>query len=168
MTQAPARPARSTPRPSAPAAAWPLEVLRLAQRYVSRLFHVDRRRHQRDQRPFTVTSGGQALATCHAHQRVAPTGTLVDEARWKLLGTVTAANGQLTITLTNAANGTVNADAIGVERISGDADALPLPKSDLTTWLATASHPATANCENGPASNRRVATQGLKQCGNWA
>lgn len=61
--------------------------------------------------PYSFFDGGTKLATVAANQRLAP------GASWKLLGTVSSVSGQLTVKLSNNANGKVVADAIRIERV---------------------------------------------------
>lgn len=75
--------------------------------------------------PFTLFAGNQAVKTIKINQRVAPSGLSADGSSWKLLGTVTVAGGQLSVKLTNAANGTVMADAVRVERVLDAAAPIP-------------------------------------------
>jgi hypothetical protein len=89
--------------------------------------------------PFTVLSWGQMLTSFRVNQRVAPSGPSANGVRWKLLGTLNLAGSQLTIKLTNAANGIVVADAIRLERIPDNIDGTPLPESNATIWLPTTS-----------------------------
>jgi archaellum component FlaF (FlaF/FlaG flagellin family) len=78
--------------------------------------------------PYTLYSGAQAVGTVRLNQRVGP-NDFWDGTAWENLGTVTVANGQLMVRLTNAANGKVNADAIRIERIA--TGAMPLVENSI-------------------------------------
>ena len=67
--------------------------------------------------PYTISVGGNAVTTVKVNQRVAASGLTADGDTWKSLGTVTVTGGQLSVKLTNAANNTVVADAIRIERL---------------------------------------------------
>jgi subtilisin family serine protease len=70
--------------------------------------------------PFTVLDGARTLATVTVNQRVAPSEFLDSGVLWNDLGTTyQIESGTLTVRLTDAANGRVNADAIRIERLDG-------------------------------------------------
>jgi hypothetical protein len=55
------------------------------------------------------------------NQRTAPTGLTADGGKWRFLGAVNATKGWLQVKLTNAANGTVVADAIRLVHVPSGA-----------------------------------------------
>ena len=67
--------------------------------------------------PFTVFDGSTALSTVLANQEVASSGLSWSGTNWKDLGTFDITGDTIRVTLTNAANDRVIADAIRVERI---------------------------------------------------
>ena len=67
--------------------------------------------------PYTILDGATVLTTVAVNQQAAPTGFGDQGATWQDLATVTIAGPNLTVRLSNAANGYVIADAIRVERI---------------------------------------------------
>ena len=75
--------------------------------------------------PFTILDGATVLTTVAVDQRPAPVGFADQGATWQDLATVTIAGPNLTVRLTNAANGYVIADAIRIERIG---EATPAPE----------------------------------------
>jgi hypothetical protein len=74
--------------------------------------------------PFTVFDGATELGTVLANQEVASSGLNWSGTNWKELGTFDITGDTIRVTLTNAANDRVVADAIRIERI-GD---LPAPE----------------------------------------
>lgn len=68
--------------------------------------------------PFGIWDNASLQALAKVNQRVVP-GAPTPGGRWKLLGTVAVNSGRLVVTLTNAANGFVVADAVYIEQVSG-------------------------------------------------
>ena len=71
--------------------------------------------------PFTILDGQTPIATVLVDQLSSPAGFTEDGATWQYLGTAFQITGQtLNVTLSDDANGRVNADAIRIERIGDD------------------------------------------------
>jgi HYDIN/CFA65/VesB-like, Ig-like domain len=112
--------------------------------------------------PYTLYNGSQAVGTAKVNQQLTPSGLWDGTTHWQNLGTVAVSGGQLMVKLTNAANGTVVADAIRIERIFTSSAALPdgvtstysvQPASDQNAdaWLSTALASAGQNVPDSPA-----------------
>jgi hypothetical protein len=109
--------------------------------------------------PFTVFDGVTEVGTVLANQEVASSGLNWSSTNWKELGTFDITGDTIRVTLTNAANDRVVADAVRVERI-GDlpepegaaaAGALPsfsLPVGNTLPLTITDSTPTTSGNEN--------------------
>ena len=67
--------------------------------------------------PFTVADGTTALGTVAVNQQLAPTDFTDQGVGWKTLGSFTISGNALVVTLTNAANQYVVADAIRIQKI---------------------------------------------------
>lgn len=67
--------------------------------------------------PFTVYDGSTALGTVLANQEVASSGFTWSGTNWKQLGVFDITGDTIRVTLTNAANDRVVADAVRIERI---------------------------------------------------
>ena len=68
--------------------------------------------------PFTVADGTTALGTVAVNQQLAPTDFTDQGVGWKTLGSFTISGNTLVVTLTNAANQYVVADAIRIQKIA--------------------------------------------------
>jgi|GEM_PF-4011198 len=66
--------------------------------------------------PYALFDGNTRLRQVRVNQRLAPSGESGSGLRWHSLGTVTISGGSLRVTMTNAANGLVVADAVRVVR----------------------------------------------------
>ena len=75
--------------------------------------------------PYTILDGSTTLAAVAVNQQLDPAGFADQGAAWQDLATVTIAGPNLTVRLSNAANGYVIADAIRIERIG---EATPAPE----------------------------------------
>jgi len=64
--------------------------------------------------PFTVLDGTNTLATVPINQQVAPSGPTIDNQPWQNLGTFCSTSGNLSVKLSDSANGYVVADAVRV------------------------------------------------------
>ena len=64
--------------------------------------------------PFTVYDGSSLAGTQRVDEQTAPTGVTADGQNWQLLGTYYIGSGQMTVQLSDDANGTVVADAIRI------------------------------------------------------
>ena len=62
--------------------------------------------------PFTVCDGTTALATVQMNQQPAPDQGMLDGQEWQSLGVFQASTGSLTVSVSDAANGYVVADAV--------------------------------------------------------
>ena len=67
--------------------------------------------------PYTISDGGNLLATVDMNQQFAPGDATIDGQNWASLGVFTAASGTLVIGLSDNANGIVDADAIRIQQI---------------------------------------------------
>jgi hypothetical protein len=67
--------------------------------------------------PYTVLDGATALGTVAVNQQQAPSDFTDQGVGWKNLGTFTVTGNTLTVTLSNAANGYVIADAVRIVRL---------------------------------------------------
>ncbi|MCA9012875.1 MAG: choice-of-anchor D domain-containing protein, partial [Planctomycetaceae bacterium] len=83
--------------------------------------------------PFTISDAQQVLTTVEVNQQLAPSGIQVDKVQWQVLGEFAIVGGELTVHLTNLADGEVAADAIMIERIN----LLPLTPTISVSWSAT-------------------------------
>jgi hypothetical protein len=73
--------------------------------------------------PFQLFSGSSSAPIVRMNQRTASTGLAASGARWRFLGTVNINHGWVMVRLTNAANGTVVADAIRIVHVPAPAAA---------------------------------------------
>ncbi len=98
--------------------------------------------------PFSTYNGNQLVGTTLVNQRLTPTGLWDGSTHWQSLGVVTVNGGVLKVKLTNAANGTVVADAVRIEKIVAGAPAASLSRlapasgpnllaEDLGMWLGS-------------------------------
>jgi hypothetical protein len=83
--------------------------------------------------PFTILDGQQLLTTVQVNQQVAPAGTTYNRTSWQTLGEFRISGGELTVNLTNFADGEVVADAIMIERIG----LLPQTPKISVIWSGT-------------------------------
>jgi len=93
--------------------------------------------------PYTVYDGDRAIGTVKVNQRTKPSGLTSQGASWTRLnysgnqGVFTITSGILTVKLSDAANGYVEADAVRVEQVSVNAAALSAdsvgPSADLAS-----------------------------------
>ena len=67
-----------------------------------------------DNAPFTVSDGGTTLATVPVDQQVAPSGPTIGGTTWQSLGTFYPSSGDLSVQLSNNADGFVVADAVQI------------------------------------------------------
>ena len=67
--------------------------------------------------PYTISDGGNLLATIDMNQQFAPGDATIDGQNWASLGVFTAASGTLVIGLSDNADGIVDADAIRIQQI---------------------------------------------------
>lgn len=67
--------------------------------------------------PYTVIDGSEALQTVDIDQRATPNDLLEDGVRWEDLGVFLITSDNLTVDLTDQADGVVIADAVRIERI---------------------------------------------------
>ena len=68
--------------------------------------------------PFTVYDGATSLETTLLNQQLAASDFSDNGASWKDLGVFTITNNTLVVYLANNANGSLNADAIRIERLA--------------------------------------------------
>ena len=68
--------------------------------------------------PFTVLDGGVALATVQLSQQAAPSEATLDGQNWQSLGVFHASTGTLNVRISDAANGSVVADAVCIVQIA--------------------------------------------------
>ena len=68
--------------------------------------------------PLTIYNGSTPARTIRVNQRLGSSGTVADGASWRFIGTVTITAGRLNVRLSNAADGTVVADAIRIVQTS--------------------------------------------------
>ena len=106
--------------------------------------------------PFTLHNGNQLVGTTLVNQRLTPSGLWDGTTHWQSLGVVNVSGGILNVKLSNAANGTVVADAVRIEKIGGGNAALPgsvatvtqpsgLSRDELAFWLGTTLSSAKTN-----------------------
>jgi hypothetical protein len=136
--------------------------------------------------PFTLHNGSQQAGSVQLNQRLTPSGLWDGSTNWQHLGVVTVTSGQLSVKLTNNANGTVVADAVRIERITAAGAAvlastmqvsLPnqLTESSAALWIqaALASSARPAELHRGPAVNGGSNDSSLERsfdpapAGNW-
>jgi hypothetical protein len=84
--------------------------------------------------PFTVFDGATALGTVLANQEVASSSLNWSSTNWKELGTFDITGDTIRVTLTNAANDRVVADAVRVERIGDLPEPAPAAASSLPSF----------------------------------
>lgn len=100
--------------------------------------------------PFTVFDGTTAVGTVLANQEVASSGFNWSNTNWKELGTFDITGNTIRVTLTNAANDRVVADAVRVERI-GD---LPAPEgASAASSLPSFSQPFVNSFAEAPSQS---------------
>jgi hypothetical protein len=101
--------------------------------------------------PFKLFDGEALRALARANQRAAP-GPQTAFGRWKSLGIVSVYSGQLVVTLTNAANGIVVADAVYIEQIRGVAAQPQIFNVDSTMDLSQAAAKPGKSSTTAPAT----------------
>ena len=77
--------------------------------------------------PYTISDGGTALATVNMNQQFAPINAQIDGQGWESLGVYSVASGTLDVSLSDNANGIVNADAIMILPLQTPATPPTLP-----------------------------------------
>jgi phosphodiesterase/alkaline phosphatase D-like protein len=99
--------------------------------------------------PFSIYDGGVLRKTTRLNQRLTPSDLSANGALWKQLGTVTVNSGRIVVRLSNAANGSVVADAVRVEQVRAFAPA-PLHAAAPPPPVA---QPAPRPVSAGPTAN---------------
>lgn len=84
--------------------------------------------------PFTVFDGVTPVGSVLANQEVASSGFNWGGTNWKELGTFDIAGDTIRVTLTNAANDRVVADAVRIERIGDLPEPAPAAASSLPSF----------------------------------
>lgn len=111
--------------------------------------------------PFTVLDGGVALATVQLSQQAAPSEATLDGQNWQSLGVFHASTGTLNVRISDAANGSVVADAVCIVQIApltlywdADGAASNNVTGSVRAWVAVAPGPSavgTAGMTRSPA-----------------
>lgn len=102
--------------------------------------------------PFTIYDGATALSTVDMSQKVASSGLSWSGTNWSNLGTFDITGDTIRVTLTNAANERVVADAVRIERI-GDLPSSAAAASSLVDLAHAEVLPAFAAPPSGSSSS---------------
>jgi hypothetical protein len=117
--------------------------------------------------PFRIYSGQGTVPIVRVSQRTASSGLLANGGRWKFLGTVNVTKGWVKVSLTNAANGVVVADAVRLVAVPASlaaadkAGSTPSTRPPTVPFLAKmlASSHSTSDDGPPPADARHQAFQ---------